>query len=294
MVHARFAAVVLCAIGGLVLVVSGASDAGSTKINASTADHERPLAITSIYPVAKPRGLIVTTGGWLYCANTKRMARAARYTLLCGKFAKDGYTADGLRAKRHVDWGNPVYLAQFAREIARVHREVGGPLVFVGVSYSGFGMATLASRHPELRPDHVIVVDSYLDLVARWRHGSKSTRREITTETGRSLGELSARSVDLQGLATLVRQGTRLSVIWSVTPAERRLFNGATCARDVNAEPLSRLARILRRPVVGWVTQGEHGFDLWNNEEAILEGNNPGRMVRFAPSGRIPTGSYCT
>lgn len=291
----RFAAVTVCFAGWLVLPSVASAGTPSLQAQRVVGDASRRLAITSIFPVAQPRGLVVTTGGWLYCANTQRLARAAGYTLFCGKFSKDGYTADDLRAKRHLDWGNPVYLAQFAREIARVHRQVGGPLIFVGVSYSGFGMATLASHHPELRPDRLIVVDSYLDLVARWQHGaSQPIGREITAETGRSLAALRARSVDLQGLAKLVRQGTRLSVIWSITAEEGRLFKGATCARDVTAEPLAKLARILRKPVFGWVTHGEHGFDLWNNEAAILDGRNPGRMVRFAPNGVIPVGSYCS
>lgn len=292
----RRAIVALCCVGWFVLPVVASPQAASWRSSgaAGHAPHEL-LAIDSIFPVAQPRGLIVTTGGWIYCANTQTLARAAGYTLLCGKYAKDGYTWHNLRAKRHLDWGNPVYLAQFARQIAQVHRRVGGPLIFVGVSYSGFGIATLASHHPELRPNKLIVVDSFLDLVARWRHGATgSIGREIEAETGSSLAALRARSVDVQGLARLVRQGTQLSVIWSITRQEKLTFGGATCARDADADTLAKLARILHRPVFGWVTQGEHGFDLWNNAPAILAGHNPGREVRFAPSGAIPAGSYCS
>jgi pimeloyl-ACP methyl ester carboxylesterase len=272
----------LC-LAACVALVAGAPAARS---------HE--LAIDSVYPVAQPRGLIVTTGGWIYCANTRTLARAAGYTLLCGRYAKDGYTWYNLRAKRHLDWGNPTYLDQFAAEINAVHRQVGGSLVFVGVSYSGFGMAALASRHPELRPDRLIVVDSYLDLVARRRHAGRAPiGREIDLETGGSAAALRDRTVDLAGLATLVRHGTKLSVIWSISAAENHFFRGATCARDVDAEPLARLARMLDTPVDGWVTEGEHGFDLWNNAPAILNGVNPGREVVFEPSGQVPPGSYC-
>jgi hypothetical protein len=263
--------------------------------NGAGGPSSRLLAIDSVFPVAQPRGLIVTTGGWIYCANTQTLAREAGYTLLCGRYAKDGYTGYGLRARRHLDWGNPVYLAQFARAIERVHGEVGGPLIFLGVSYSGFGMATLASHHPELRPNRLIVVDSYLDLVARWRHAATDPiGREIEAETGPSRGAMRARSVDIRGLAKLVRQGAELSVIWSVADKEKWAFQGATCARDANAATLSKLARILHNSVYGWVTQGEHGFDLWDNAPSILVGHNPGRKVRFAPSGAIPAGSYCT
>jgi pimeloyl-ACP methyl ester carboxylesterase len=237
---------------------------------------------------------MVTTGGWLYCANTQTLARAAGYTLLCGRYVKDGFTWYNLRARRHLDWGNPTYLNQFAAEIKAVHRRVGGPLVFVGVSYSGYGMAALASHHPELRPDRLIVVDSYLDLVARRRHaGPRPIGREIDLETGGSLAALKSRSVDLTGLAKLVRRGTKLTVIWSISAAENHFFHGATCARDVDAEPLARLARLLHAPVDGWVTEGEHGHDLWDNAPAILSGHNPGREVQFGPGGAVPPGSSC-
>jgi hypothetical protein len=102
-----------------------------------------------------------------------------------------------------------------------------------------------------------------------------------------------ARSVDMRGLAALVRRGTQLSVIWSVSDREKWAFQGATCARDVDAKPLALLAQTLHKPVYGWVTHGEHGFDLWNNATAILAGHNPGRRVRFPPSGAVPGGSYC-
>ena len=283
----------LLSVGGLTFT-AGAPGGSSPPKRGVAGSASSQLALTSIFPAAQPRGLMVTTGGWIYCANTRTLAREAGYTLLCGRYAKDGFTWYNLRARRHLDWGNPVYLAQFAREIAQVHRRVPGPLVFVGVSYSGFGMATLASHHPELRPDKLIVVDSYLDLVARWRHSATDPiGREIQVETGRSLAALKARSVDLHGLAGLVREGTQLSVIWSISNHEKWAFQGATCARDVDAEPLARLARILNRPIAGWVTQGEHGFDLWNNATAILDGHNPGRKVEFRPNGVVPDGSYC-
>jgi hypothetical protein len=237
---------------------------------------------------------MVTSGGWLYCANVRQLARNANFTLLCGRYAKDGYVASNLRSRRNLDWGNPRYLAQLARRIRQVHRRVGGPLVLVGVSYSGFGVATLASHHPEIRPDRVIVVDSYLDLVARRRHaGSHTIGREIDRETGGSLAALRTRSVDVHGLATLLRSGTQLTVIWSVTDEENRFFRGATCARDANAETLSRLARAVGVAVPGWVTDGPHGHDLWDNGPQILAGKNPGRKVWFRPDGRIPRDSHC-
>ncbi len=231
---------------------------------------------------------MVTTGGWIYCANTQALAREAGYTLLCGRYAKDGYTWYNLRAKRHLDWGNPLYLAQFAHEIARAHRQVPGPLVFVGVSYSGFGMATLASHHPELHPNKLIVVDSYLDWLLAGATPPPIPRREIRAETGPSLATLKARSVDLHRLAELVRTGTQLSAIWSIANHEKWAFQGATCARDVNAEPLAKLAKILGKPVSGWVTQGEHGFDLWEKRNRDPRRTQPRAGDAVPPDRRRP------
>jgi hypothetical protein len=287
--------VALVQVVAAVLAIDASPQAADAGRDGTPGYRSPSVAVVSLFQVPRPRGLIVTTGGWLYCANTQTLAREAGYTLLCGRYFKDGYTWYNLRAKRHLDWGNPAYLAEFAADIARFHRQIAGPMVFLGVSYSGFGMATLASHHPELRPSRLIVVDSYLDLVARWRHSADDPLgRVIVAETGPSLAAIKTRSVDLRGLAELVRHGTQLSVVWSIANKENWAFQGATCARDVDAEPLARLARLLHRAVSGWVTHGAHGFDLWNNAAAILAGHNPGREVRFPPSGAVPAGSYCS
>jgi pimeloyl-ACP methyl ester carboxylesterase len=253
-----------------------------------------PLAITTVHPVQHPVGLMVTSGGWAYCEQLRRLARRTRYTLLCGRYAKDGYLGPGLRAQRHLDWGNPVYLTSFARAIKRTHARVGGKLVLVGVSYSGFGVATLASHHPELRPDRLIVIDSYLDLVARRARlpDAHQTAREIDGEVASATG-LRRRSVTVDGLARLVREGTRLTVVWSVSEDERREFRGATCSRAANAQTLQRLARRLDRPVPAWVTHARHGHDLWNHGVDVLQGHEPGRRVVFRPAGRIPAWAVC-
>jgi hypothetical protein len=289
---ARIAAV--CFAAFIAAPSLGAAQREPARSPAAGGHNARSALVSSVFPVEQPRGLLVTTGGWIYCANVQVLARGAGYTLLCGRYAKDGYVASNLRARRHVDWGNSDYLATFASEITDLHRRVGGELVLLGVSYSGFGVATLASHHPEIRPDKLIVVDSYLDLVARRRHAaSHLIGREIDLETGGSPAALRARSVDPAGLATLVRHGTRMMVIWSISPAEKRLFRGATCARDANAETLARLARRLHRSVSGWVTTGEHGFDLWEHASAILNLHPPGKEVRFPPTGTVPPGSFC-
>ena len=110
-------------------------------------------ASVSVYPAANAKGLMVTTGGWAYCLQLQALARREHYTLACGQYWKDGYVGYGLRAKRHLDWGDAAYLADFAHKIAEFHRSVGGQLILIGVSYSGFGVATLASHHPGAQTD---------------------------------------------------------------------------------------------------------------------------------------------
>jgi pimeloyl-ACP methyl ester carboxylesterase len=255
----------------------------------------RDPVITTTYPVQDGRGLMVTSGGWAYCDQIRPLARRMRYTLVCGRYYKDGYVGPGLRRERHLDWGDPLYLRRFADSIRAVHRQVGGQLILIGVSYSGFGVATLASHHPEIRPDRLVVIDSYLDLVARRMRlpDAHETAREIDAETGGSEASLRQRSVLVGGLDRLVRGGTRLTLIWSVSDDERRFFNGATCNRRANADTLARLARTLGRPVLAWVTQSRHGHDLWAYGAQIVDGHNPGQKIVFPPSGRIPAGATC-
>ena len=70
--------------------------------------------------------------------------------------------------------------------------------MLIGVSYSGFGVATLATHHPELRPDRLVVIDSYFDLVARRRllPDGHETAREIDSEAGTAAAGLRRRSAD--------------------------------------------------------------------------------------------------
>jgi hypothetical protein len=251
-------------------------------------------AVVTVYSVAHPKGLMATSGGWAYCLQLQALARRSGFTLLCGRYALDGYTGYGLRSARHLDWGDPAYLASLAAKIEAVHARVGGELVLAGVSYSGFGVATLASHHPELRPDRLIVIDSYLDLVARHAAaGSGATAAEIDAATGGSAATLASRSVSVSGLAALVRDGTELTVIWSISPDEKREFGGATCNKDANAAVLAQLADALGREVKAWVTESRHGHDLWDSGRRIIAGRSPGREVVFEPGGGVPAGSTC-
>src|SRR5262245_12131341 len=278
----------------LTAVVMAATGCGLTLCEHARAASPDP-AVVSVYPVPRPRGVMVTSGGWAYCQQVRALARKTGYTLLCGRYAKDGYLGPGLRSQRHLDWGNPSYLASLAAKVAALRRRVGGELVLIGVSYSGFGVAALASHHPELHPQRLIVIDSYLDLVARRAAArtSNGTAREIDDETGGTPAALEARSVDVDGLARLVADGTQLTVIWSVAPEERREFNGATCDRNANAGVLLRLASVLHRRVPAWVTLSRHGHDLWDHGNSILSGHAPGRRVFFSPGGAVPPGAVC-
>ena len=263
-------------------------------ITAGARGGQDPL-VASVYLAPHAKGLMVTSGGWAYCEQMRPIARRTGYTLLCGRYAKDGYTGPGLRARRRLDWGDPAYLARLASVAGSLHRKVGGQLLLIGVSYSGFGVATLAAHHPELLPDRLIVIDSYLDLLARRRHlpDRHETAREIDRETGGSAAELRRRSVTAGALARLVRSGTRLSFVWSVSDEERRFFNGATCAPDASAETLVRLAGLLRRPVPVWVTTTRHGVDLWRHGVAIVQERPPGRRLLLLPGKPIPSGAVC-
>lgn len=279
----------------LALTLVGAA----SRLSAGAPDPERTYrsgaAILTVVEQPRPKGVMVTTGGWAYCQQLRALARRSRLTLLCGRFAEDGYVGPGLRARRHLDWGNAAYLRALAREARALHRRVGGELLLVGVSYSGFGVAALASHHPELRPDRLIVIDAYLDLAARRAAaGTGATGREIDAETGGSSGALAARSVRLAGLASLVATGTRLQVIWSIAPDEAREFKGATCNLAANAGPLQRLANVVGRPIPAWVTTNRHGHDLWDHGRRILRGEFPGRKVIFRPGGSVPPGVVCS
>ena len=251
-------------------------------------------AVVTVFDAPHPGGVMVTSGGWAYCQQVRELARKEDFTLLCGRYPKDRYLGLGQRSERHLDWGEPAYLSALAREARTLHERVGGELVLLGVSYSGFGVATLASHHPELRPSRLIVIDSYLDLAARRVAASAGgTGREIDLETGGSAAEIAARNVRPRSLARLVEQGTRLQVIWSIAADEAREFKGATCNAGANATMLQAVADALGRPVPAWVTENRHGHDLWDHGRKILRGELPGRRVVFRPGGEPPANAVC-
>jgi hypothetical protein len=84
--------------------------------------------------------------------------------------------------------------------------------------------------------------------------------------------------------------------------AEAREFNGALCSIWSNAFWLRRLARMLHRPVVGYVTELRHAFALWSWWRQLLplagvappaKAALPATAIRFRAGHRIPRASYC-
>ncbi len=259
----------------------------------------------------RPRPLLMTLGGPVYCMQLENLARHLAASLVCADFGKNGYEGVGGRAARLEDWGDPAYLAAAAK-LPDAMRRSGvkiSKLVVVGVSYSGFANTELVATHPEMRPDALVVVDSYLDLTARFRALplGHETRQEIVTALGGTPDTLpdvyAARSPShhLDGLAAAIRAGMRFVDVWSVSDVERREFRGATCSLTANATWLSALASELGRPVTGYVTRMRHAHALWDRGMGLMQlalGPNSGKplhatAVPFRPGAGAPAGSFC-
>ena len=257
------------------------------------------------------RPLVLTLGGPVYCAQATPLARRLGATLVCPDFGPNGERSAATRARRIEDWGDPRYLdavarlpAQLADEGVRVSE-----LVLVGASYAGYAAAELAATHPELHPRVLILVDSFLDLPERFRalRPGQPTRAEMIRVLGGTLEQQPrtyvrrSPSAHLAGLASDIRHGMRLLDVWSVAPVEAREFNGGMCSIRSNAFWLQRLARILHRPITGYVTQLPHAVALWDWWRQLLalaalirtSGSLPATAITFHPQQPIPTGSYC-
>ena len=107
----------------------------------------------------------------MYCGQLRRLALRLRASLVCADYGRNGHTGKGTRALRREDWGDPTYLATAARLPDRLRADGVkiSELILVGVSYSGFANAELVATHPEMHPSALIIVDSYLDLSARFK-----------------------------------------------------------------------------------------------------------------------------
>jgi pimeloyl-ACP methyl ester carboxylesterase len=274
-----------------------------------------PAARLSVQLVAgariSPHPLLLTLGGPIYCGQLQKLAATLNASLACADYPANGYSGSGGRAKRKNDWGDPAYLGAVAGYPAELRRQGVkiSKLVLVGVSYSGYANAELAATHPELRPAALIVVDSYLDLPARFRAlpDYHETRKEMIAVIGGTPAQLPGAyevrspSHHLDGLAAAVKGGMKLVDVWSVSAAERREFVGATCSTLANSQWLSDLAGVLGRPVTGYVTQLPHAHALWFYGRSLLALAGlasaprplPAHEVTFRPRAPVPAGSDC-
>ena len=258
----------------------------------------------------RPQLLLFTVGGPIYCEQLLSLARHLHASLACTDYGPNRYQGVGGRAGRREDWGDPRYDAAAAGVPDRLRRTGVkiSKLVVVGVSYSGYADAELVATHPEMRPAALVVVDSYLDLPARYNAlpAHHETRTEMESVLGGTLATnptaYTERSPShhLGGLADTLRHGMRLVVVWSIALSEQREFRGATCSRLANAQWLSNLARIAG-PLTGYVTHMRHAHALWDRGRGLLaiagipnSGKPlPGRAINFAADGVVPAESYC-
>jgi len=260
---------------------------------------------------ARPHLLLMTLGGPNYCVQLQNVATQVHANRLCVDYGADRYLTPSERSGRVEDWGDPAYDAAVAKlpaQLARKGVKISG-LIVVGVSYAGYANAELVATHPEMKPAALIVVDSFLDLTARFAAlpSYHETRKEIETVLGGTPDQIQrvyqdrSPSHHLDGLATAIRNGMKFIDVWSVSQSEKREFLGATCDATANAQWLTALAGKLGKPVVGYVTHLRHAHALWRYGRGLLalaglSGGVPPRTARafsFAPDGKPPAASYC-
>jgi pimeloyl-ACP methyl ester carboxylesterase len=241
----------------------------------------------------------------------RQLARNVDASLACTDYGPNRDEGVGGRSLRREDWGDPAYDAAVAAVPDRLRKQGVkiSQLVVVGVSYSGYADAELVATHPELRPAALIVVDSYLDLAARYEAlpADHPTRGEIVSVVGgtpeQQPAAYAARSPSghLAGLAAAIRNGMKLVVVWSLAASEVREFLGATCSRFANAQWLAELAQLLGRRLTGYVTHMPHAHALWDRGQGLLRlagitaTSKPlyAHPLTFTADGQVPAGSYC-
>lgn len=301
--------VALTAIGTTVLAI------GAHPLSAGRAGTAAPLVREqlTVAPGARtsPHLLLLTVGGPIYCMQLRTLARRLDASLLCADYGPNRYERPGQRTGRLEDWGDPAYDAAVARLPSRVEAQgvKVSKLVVVGVSYSGFANAELVASQPRLHPAALVMIDSYLDLAARFAALplNHPTRAEIEKSLGGTPAQVPAAyarrspSHHLATLAADIRAGMRFVDVWSVGSAEVREFRGATCSRDANARWLAELAAIRGHSVTGYVTKLRHAYALWDHGRGVLQLAGihasgpplPARPVEFRPNAVVPQGSYC-
>ncbi len=259
----------------------------------------------------RPRPLVITLGGPVYCGQVTAVVRYLHASLVCPDYGRDGERSGASRARRVEDWGDPAYLDAVARIPDRLERQglKVSELILVGASYAGYAAAELAATHPGLHPRALIIVDSFLDLRARFRAlaPGQPTRTEMIHVLGGTPAQrpwayaTRSPSAHLAGLAAAVEHGTRFVDVWSVGVAAAHEFKGAMCSRLANALWLRRLAQLLHRPVTGYVTQLRHATALWDWWLQLLalagltttRHGLPATAFTFQQGKALSPGSYC-
>jgi hypothetical protein len=300
----------LAALAAAVLFLFGADAAGAHRAGSTPPLVREQLTVAPGARVS-PHLLLLTVGGPIYCMQLRNLARRLEASLLCTDYGPNRYERPGERSGRLEDWGDPAYDAAVARLPARVEAQgvKVSKLVVVGVSYSGFANAELVASQPRLHPAALVMIDSYLDLAARFNATTLNhpTRAEIERAVGGTPSQVPAAyarrspSHHLGRLAAEIHSGMQFVDVWSVARSENHEFRGATCSLDANARWLAQLATILGRPVNGYATELKHAHALWDHGRGVLRlagipttgPSLPARTVRFRPHGGVPRGSYC-
>jgi hypothetical protein len=301
-------ALFLAVCGTVLLLGFGAAAAHRAKSESSLVRVQ-----LSVAPGARvsPHLLLLTVGGPIYCMQLRFLARHLDASLLCADYGPNRYERPGQQAGRLEDWGDPAYDAAVARLPARLEAKgvKVSKLVVVGVSYSGFANAELVASQPRLRPAALVMIDSYLDLAARFAvlPPNHHTSVEIVRAVGGTPAQVPAAyarrspSHHLATLASDIRAGMRFVDVWSVAASEAHEFHGATCSMDADARWLAQLATISGRSVTGYATELLHAHALWNHGRSVLQlaGIGPGgpplpaRRISFRPHTTPPPRSYC-
>jgi hypothetical protein len=294
----------------ILLFVFGATAAGARRTGSEQALVRVHLTVAA-GARSTPHLLLLTVGGPIYCMQLRALAHRLAASLLCADYGPNRYEQPGQRSGRREDWGDPAYDAAVARLPARVEAQgvKVSKLVVVGVSYSGFANAELVASQPRLHPAALVMIDSYLDLAARFAAlpPDHPTRAEIERSVGGTPEQQPAAyarrspSHHLATLAADIRSGMRFVDVWSVAASETHEFRGATCSLDANARWLAQLATLRGRPVTGYVTRLHHAYALWDHGRVVLRLAGiqtgappvPARAVQFRPDGSVPSGSYC-
>lgn len=300
-------------LAALVALCAGLTVFGADAVGAGRAGSPLVRVQLTVAPGARvsPHLLLLTVGGPIYCMQLRNLARRLDASLLCTDYGPNRYEQPGERTGRLEDWGDPAYDAAVARLPAKVEAQglKVSKLLVVGVSYSGFANAELVASQPRIHPAALVMIDSYLDLAARFAALplNHPTRAEIEQAVGGTPAQVPGAyarrspSHHLGTLAAEIHSGMRFIDVWSVAASESHEFRGATCSWDANARWLAQLAAILGHPVGGHVTELKHAHALWDHGRGIFQLAGiqaggpplPARTVRFRPHGGVPHSSYC-